>query len=131
LHVVVHDREHDSGLLASQPRERRGDERGERGREAAEAQPAGPPAGDLGQVLLGAVQAGVDHLSVADEYVAGLGQRARTRAALHEGQPDFAFQRGDVLAHRRLGQAQRVGRGRERSPRGDLAQHSDAAHVTY
>ena len=89
------------------------------------------PAGDLGQLLLGAVQAGADGRAVTDQGSAGVGQFRRARAALDQCQPGVAFQRGDVLADRRLGQAQRLGGGGERAARGDLAQHPDATDVSY
>jgi len=65
------------------------------------------------ELLLGAVEAGADGRAVTDQGSAGFGQFRRARAALDQRQPGLAFQRGDVLADRRLGQAQRLGGGGE------------------
>ena len=88
-------------------------------------------AGDLAELLLGAVEPREDPGRVAGQRVAGLGQLDRARAALDERHPDLALERGDVLADRRLRQRQRVGRGRERAAGGDLGQHSQPAHVEH
>ena len=120
LQVIVDDRQRHLWVAAPEPRERRRHERGERGREAPEAQPPVAPAGDLAELLLGVVEPREDPGRVARQGVAGLGQLDRARAALDQRQPDLPLQRGDVLAHGRLRERQRVGRGRERPAGGDL-----------
>jgi hypothetical protein len=83
-----------------------------------------PASSDVTSVaLLGVVEAREDSGRVARQSVAGLGQLDRTRAALDQRQPDLLLQRGDVLAHGRLRQLQRVRRGGERSAGGDLCEN--------
>jgi hypothetical protein len=66
------------------------------------------PAGDLAELLFGAVEPREDPGRMSGQGVAGLRQLDRTRAALDQREPDFSLQRGDVLAHRRLRQPQRL-----------------------
>jgi hypothetical protein len=68
---------------------------------------------------------------VAGERVAGLRQLDRAGAALDQPLPDLALERGHVLAHRRLRERQRVGRGREGAVRGDLPEHPEPSHVDH
>ena len=60
-----------------------------------------------------------------------MGQFRRAGAALDQRQPGLAFKRGDVLADRRLRQAQRLGGGGERAACGDLAEDPDTADMSY
>ena len=51
--------------------------------------------------------------------------------ALEELQPDLPLQRGDLLAHRRLREVERVGGRGERTARHDLPQHRHALDVEH
>ena len=120
-----------SGWALAEVREGRGHEGPERRREAAEAQPPVAAAGDLLELLLGAVEPREDPGRVARQRVAGVGELQRARAALDERLPDLPLERRDVLADRRLRERQRVpGRG-ERSLGGDLRQDPEAADVEH
>ena len=74
-----------------------------------------------GHVRPSGVQPRHDRLGVAEQQLAGLGQRHRPRAArpLEQTLPDRAFERGDLLAHRRLRIAQLGGGAPERALVGD------------
>ena len=129
--ALVDDGQRDLGVAAAELHERRRHDRRERRAHAAEAQPAVAAAGDLLELLLGAVEAGEDPGGVARQRVAGLGQLDGARPALDERQADLPLERGDVLAHRRLREPHRHGRAGERAARSDLGEHAEAAHVDH
>ena len=131
LHVVVDDGQAHLRAATLEPAEDAGDERGQRGGEAAQAQPAVPASGDLGQLLLGGVEAGDHGAYVPDQGRSGLGELHGARPPLDQLHAQCCLQRRDLLARRRLGHAQRVGGGGERSPFGDLVQDPETATLLY
>jgi hypothetical protein len=68
---------------------------------------------------------------VVDKHLARPRQAHAARASLHELGTALALEGGDVLAHGGLGEVEGLRRGRERAPRGDLAQHSHPAYVEH
>ena len=68
---------------------------------------------------------------MADDGLAGVGQPDAARAALDEHGAGLALERGDLLGDGGLGEGERLGRGGERAPEGDLAQHAHAADVEH
>ena len=117
--MVVDHGQHDVRELGAQPGDGPGHERREGGRHAAEAQTPLLPAEDVEEVALGGVEAGDDGPGVLGQDVPGGSQLHRPRPAVHEAGPDLALQRGHVLAHRRLADAQRRGGAGERPRRLD------------
>ena len=59
---------------------------------------------------------------MADERAPGLGEPHAARVAVDEHRAGLALQRRDLLRDRRLRVGERLGRGGERAPRGDLPQ---------
>jgi hypothetical protein len=68
---------------------------------------------------------------VGQQRTAGVGQADRADAALHQPGSGLLFERGDLLADRRLGVGQRLGRGGERAPDRDLPQHPETAWIEH
>ena len=112
--MVVDHGQHDVRELRAQPGDGARHERREGGRHAAEPQTPLLPAEDVEEVALGGVEAGDDGPGVLGQHVPGASQLHRPRPAVHEAGPDLALQRGHVLAHRRLADAQRRGGAGER-----------------
>ena len=108
-----------------------GDERRDGGGKAGEPQPATSQAGDLAQFLLRLIQTGEHRLGVDHEGTAGVGEADGTHAPLDQPGPGLALEGGDLLADRRLGERQRLGRGRERAAGGDLPQHLETTRVQH
>ena len=129
LQVVIENGQPDSGSLVAEPGQGRWHERRQGGREAAEPESAGPPANDLGELLLGVLDPGEQRPAVPRERMAGLGERGRPTASLDERDLEMPLQGGHVLAHRRLGQPQLAGGGGERAVCVHRAQDPDAAQV--
>ena len=77
------------------------------------------PAEDVEEVALGGIEAGDDGPGVLGQHVPGGSQLHRPRPAVHEAGPDLTLQRGHVLAHRRLADAERRGGAGERPRRLD------------
>ena len=102
LHLGVAAVEHGDGLRH---------QRGAGTLEAREAQPAAAQPGDRGQLLLGSVQAAEDRVGVLHERTARIREAHAARAAVHQTGAGLALERRDVLADRRLGEAERL-RGR-------------------
>ena len=99
LQVIIYHGERHVGMLTLKPGQRRRDERGQGGREAAEAQPAVPSPGYLAEFLLGAADPGDQRARVPHEGEPGVGQMDRARAAFDQRQVHRPFQCRDVLAH--------------------------------
>ena len=129
--MVTDDGQGDVGPRTPVRGERAGDERRERGREAAEAQPGVAAARELGQLVLGRVQPGQHPPRVPHQRVARLGEADRAGAALHQGHVDGLLQRRDVLAHRRLAHPERERGAGEGPAPVDLGQHLQTSHVEH
>src|SRR5205085_5802358 len=71
----------------------------------ADAQDAALALRERAEVGLGGCEPGADRLGVAEQELAGFGQRHRPRPtrAVDEPRPDDALERRDLLAHGRLG----------------------------
>ena len=74
---------------------------------------------------------GEDRLGVGHQRAAGVGEADAARAALDEPGAGLALERRHVLADRRLGEVERLGRGGERALLGDLAEDLHAADVEH
>ena len=129
--MVVDHGQHDVRELRAQAGDGARHERREGGRHAAEPQSPLLPAEDVEEVALGGVEAGDDGPGVLGQDVAGGSQLHRPRPAVHEAGPDLALQRGHVLAHRRLADAQRRGGTGERSRRLDGGEGLQARASRY
>ena len=83
--------------------------------EGAHVERPGLARGQRSQVGLRRLEAGHDRLGVTEQDPAGLGQRDRARAAraLDEALADDPFERGNLLADRRLGVTELLGRAAE------------------
>ena len=131
LQVIIDHGERHVGVLPLEPGERRGDERGQRGRKAAEAEPAVPPAGYLAEFLLSIADSRQQRPRVPHQGESGVGQLDRARSAFDQGQVHGPFQGRDVLAHRQLGHLQRLGGCGEGTAGGDALQHLEPPDMSY
>ena len=68
---------------------------------------------------------------MAHDGLAGLGQPHAARAALDEHGAGLALERGDLLRDGGLRERERLRRGGEGAPQGDLAQDAHAADVKH
>ena len=129
--MIIYHGERHVGMLPLEPGERRGDERSQRGREAAEAEPAVSPPGYLAEFLLGAADPGDQRARVPHEGESGVGQLDRARSAFDQRQVHRPFQGRDVLAHRRLRHLERIGGAGEGSAGGDALQDLELPDMRY
>jgi len=129
-HVVVEHPEVHVRVPLLEPRQHRRQERRERRREGTEPQPPAAPSGQGSDLLLGGVEPGDDRPGVPYQDHARLGELHRPAGPVDDPLPDRPLQCRDVLAHRRLGHPQRLGRGREGPPVGHLGEHLEPAHLS-
>ena len=129
--MVIEHGQGDSGVALVEERDGPRDQCRDGGGEAGEPQPATPQAGDLGELLLGLFQAREHRLGVGQEGTAGVGEAYRTHAALHQPGTGLTFEGGDLLADGRLGERERLGRGRERAAGGNFPQHAKATWIQH
>ena len=81
----------------------------------ADHQVAGGLVGVLGQLAGELVTQGEHAQRVAVQHLAAVGRRRAAAGAVDQRLAEHALERLDLLAHRGLGHAERVGRGRERA----------------
>ena len=87
--------------------------------------------GERLELALGRGEAVEDHVGVADEQLAGLGQAHPAGGALDQARAGLGLERRDLARHRGLGERERLGRGGEGAVRGDLAQDPQASDVKH
>ena len=107
------------------------DQRGVGGRGRADVQAATLELGERLELALGRSEAIEDHVGMADEQLAGLGQAHPADGALDQARAGLGLERGDLARHRGLGERERLGRGGEGAVRGDLAQDPQASDVKH
>ena len=121
----------DLGVRLVERAHRERDQRGVGGRGRADVQAAALERAERLELALGRGQAVEDHVGVADEQLAGLGEAHAAGGALDQARAGLGLERGDLARHRGLGERERLGRGGEGAVRGDLAQDPQASDVKH
>jgi hypothetical protein len=125
-------RHRDRRLAASQSGHDLGDEGGARRREGAQAQRRVGPVDQLPHLGLTVVDGGEDAIGVPEHPRArGGGGDGPVVGPVDQDRPDGPLERGDVLGHRRLGVAERLGRAAERALPGHLAQRTQPPGIEH
>ena len=131
LGLVHRHGELDTGMLLGEAGDRDGHDRRRRGLEGGhpEAAPAEP--GDGLELGLRLAELGEDGVGVAHDGLAGVREADAAGTALDQRGAGLALERRDLLGDGGLGEGERLGRGGERAPGGDLAQHAHTADVEH
>lgn len=108
-----------------------GGDRGAGAREGSEAQAAAAQARERLELGLGVGEPRQDHVGVADEHVAGLGEPDAAGVALDERRGRLALESGDLLGDGRLREVQRIGGGGEGSAGGNLSENLQSADFEH
>ena len=111
--------------------ERRDHERVRAGLEARHADAARDVAGRARQIGLGRLQARDHRVGVAGQPVAGLRELHAAADALDQPDAGVALERGELLGDRRGRVGERLGDGRDRAARGELAQEPEPSDVEH
>jgi hypothetical protein len=130
-HVVVHDDQAHCWVLLLEPGQN-GRQEGRQCRgERAQAQATAASTRQRCHLLLGGVQARDHGPCVPRQNDAGFGELGGPTRAIDDRLTQGAFERGDVLADRRLGHAERVRSGGEGTAVRDLDEHAEPAYLSH
>jgi hypothetical protein len=118
-------------VAAVEDRDRLGQDRRARAREARQAKLAALEAGDRGELALGLFEPRDCRFGVRGQYAPGVGELRPLAGPVEELHPDLTLERRDLLADRRLRHEQAVGGGRERPSLGDLTEDPKPLHIEH